>query len=243
MFHLVSTGYNCAEWLADCAASVMSQSMTDWHWHVALDGGGNRDREVHILKGVVGADPRVHLLIPSERRYATWNIRHALILAKPADDDVIVLGPDLDDTLLPNALAVVDAEYRADPNLLCTYGSHICASGRKGRFQGPYKAKENIRVTRWKASHLRTFKAVLWKRIKDSDLRGPDGQWYRVAWDMAIGMPVLEMAGHGRRKFIAELLYRYNDMSAFNDHKVHHDEQKAMERWIRRQRPYRRWQG
>ena len=62
----------------------------------------------------------------------------------------------------------------------------------------------------WCTSHLKTYRRGLFDRIKDQDLRGPDGR-YAITGDLAKMYPMLEMAGPKRSKFIERVLYIYND--------------------------------
>ena len=64
----------------------------------------------------------------------------------------------------------------------------------------------------WVTSHLRTFRSWLWHKIKDEDLRDNDGNYFKVAWDLAFMYPMIEMAGN-HLKFVDKILYFYNDLN------------------------------
>jgi hypothetical protein len=66
----------------------------------------------------------------------------------------------------------------------------------------------------WPATAVRTWKRWLWRRIPDADFRDESGEYFRVAEDRAIMLPLLEMAGTERAKHIAEPLMMYNQSSA-----------------------------
>ena len=76
----------------------------------------------------------------------------------------------------------------------------------------------------WVTSHLRTFRKSLWDRIEDKDLRGDDGQYFKVAWDLAFMYPMIEMADSHVR-FIDKILYLYNDLNPLCDGTVNTSEQ------------------
>ena len=65
------------------------------------------------------------------------------------------------------------------------------------------------------ASHLRTFKYGLWQRIDDADLRDDSGEYYDVAYDQAIMLPLLELSG-GRISYIDSILHVYNKENPLN---------------------------
>lgn len=64
--------------------------------------------------------------------------------------------------------------------------------------------------------HLGTFKYILWRNIKDEDLRDENGEYFKLLKDKATLFPMLEMAGH-KIKFIPETLYIYNLDNPLND--------------------------
>jgi len=84
------------------------------------------------------------------------------------------------------------------------------------------------------------MKYKIWKNIKDKDLRDLYGNYFKTAWDVAIMMPVLEMAGFDRSQFIKEILYVYNKITPFNDDKLYLNEQRANKKYICSLNSYRR---
>jgi hypothetical protein len=88
----------------------------------------------------------------------------------------------------------------------------------------------------WVTSALRTFYAWLFKQIKIEDL-GVDGNFFKMAGDMAFMFPMLEMAGH-RSQFISEVLYVYNTNTPINDYKVDVELQQSLNALIRGKQKY-----
>jgi len=124
-------------------------------------------------------------------------------------DDRIVACLDGDDWLgPPNALCTVARYFAA--GALVTYGSFRFADGRRGVPSGAYQPGENIRATPWKGTHLKCFRAGLFKRIDPAHLKLPSGEWIPHARDLALMFPLLEMAGPGRVAHVAEEVYVYN---------------------------------
>ena len=118
-------------------------------------------------------------------------------------DDEIIVSLDGDDWLTPGALAFVQSAH--DAGALVTYGSFRYADGRAG-FAAPLAGP--VRQSPWVTTHLKTFRAGLFRRIKHTDLRNEDG-WLEHARDMALMFPLVEMAG-SRAVFIPEILMVYN---------------------------------
>jgi glycosyltransferase involved in cell wall biosynthesis len=87
-------------------------------------------------------------------------------------------------------------------------------------------------------SHLRTFYAWLFKKIRLDDFLY-EGVFYPMTWDMAIMYPLGEMAGF-RHAFIKEPIYIYNMQNAINDNKVNADLQNVLDAYIRKKPRYER---
>jgi glycosyltransferase involved in cell wall biosynthesis len=96
-------------------------------------------------------------------------------------------------------------------------------------------------------SHLKTFRAKLFKKIKRSDLVDEKGNFYTKAWDMAMMFPMLEMCSpkgiHGvnHSRFIEDtVLYMYNFANPLGDAQSTHgrEEQMGLDRMIRSKKPY-----
>jgi hypothetical protein len=85
------------------------------------------------------------------------------------------------------------------------------------------------RAETWRASHLKTFRAGAFKRIKDEDLRDVDGRYYSLAIDQAVMLPILEMFPD-KSGCIAAVMYVYNLDTSFEKNAT--DEQKAEERRV-----------
>ena len=66
---------------------------------------------------------------------------------------------------------------------------------------------------------MRSFRAFLWKGLEEEDFRSEDGSYLAVA-DVAIFLPVLEMAGINRLRYIPEVQMIYNRETPINDDKI-----------------------
>jgi hypothetical protein len=236
---IISCGWCCGdperdtEQIVRCCESVVEQSYGDWEHSIYLDG----------WQKSVGECPVQHerlKIYASRIRLGTMaGFRTVMKVGRfPPSDPVCLL--DMDDRLMDSTvLERVALEYQ-DASCWVTHGSYITRSGRPARFTGPYKPGERFRVAGWRASHLKTFRAGLFSHIKNTSLKGLDGRYLRVCSDLAIMFPLLEMAGHDRIRYIPDILYEYNDLNPFNDHKIAPEEQHRMERYLRKQAPYHR---
>ena len=100
-------------------------------------------------------------------------------------------------------------------------------------------SNNTYRKDSWRASHLRTFRRHLWDRLDPEDLKDDNGEFYKMTYDQAIMLPLLEMAGD-RCKYIPEILHVYNKQNPLNVDKIKAAEQAQLAQVIRSKKPYER---
>ena len=130
------------------------------------------------------------------------------------DEDIIVIVNGDDYIFGEYAFQLLNAKYN-EPNVLLTYGQFITNLGFMGNFM-PYTPQEflDIRKARWNALHLKTFKYKLFKKLLSIDpecncLKGDDGSFFMTESDMALMLPLLEMAGFKNVYCFPNVLYCY----------------------------------
>lgn len=128
------------------------------------------------------------------------------------DNDEVVLIVDGDDWLARDDVFMILNKVYSDSNVWLTYGQYRrYPDGVPGICK---QIPENIIKTNtfrsyaWVSSHLRTFYAWLYKRIKKEDIMF-EGKFVPFCGDQAIMLPMLEMAG-AHSRFVSEVLYIYN---------------------------------
>jgi glycosyltransferase involved in cell wall biosynthesis len=225
MYKIIIVGGPAENYIERCLNSIVNQSLTNWEAAVVLDPVGDKTYE----KAVNFRSPKIKVVRNEKQMFALPNILKSIALLEPSDEDVLVTV-DADDWLEgPNALATLDGYYQREPNLLVTHGSWQSYPNQGAiTNNGAYSEldfKVGIRKVGFRASHLRTFKYKLWKRIKEDDLKDENGNFYPSAWDLSFMWPLIEMAGVHRVRFIPEVLYSYNQETPFNDAKVRLEEQ------------------
>ncbi len=156
--------------------------------------------------------------------------------------DIIILLYG-DDWLPSNkTLSHLEKVYNSQ-DCLMTYGSYVYAPhGNKGVEPSQYPEdvikNNSFRSDQWRASHLRTFKHKLWKEIDHNDLKNEEG-YYKVAYDQAIMLPLLEMAAE-RAIYIPEVMHVYNRVNPLNVDKIKQEEQFNTAQEVRAKKPYQR---
>lgn len=168
------------------------------------------------------------------------------------EDHKVVVCVDGDDYLaFPGVLERLEKEY-ADPHVWMTYGRFVVYPA--GEFwslcwgydddiirERSFRQHENV------PSHLKTFRAKLFKQIKKEDLIDQEtGTFYTKTWDMAMLFPMLEMCapkdpkGVNHSRFIADtVLYIYNFANPIGDARNNgRDEQIRLDHIIRAKPSY-----
>jgi len=136
---------------------------------------------------------------------------YAAIHACP--DSSIIVDVDGDDQLANNSVLSYLNDIYNENNVWLTYGSFVRSSGKKHCLCKPLPSfvvtNRSYRKYLWASSHLKTYKAFLFKAICLQDLMY-EKQFISAAVDHAIMLPMLEMAGD-KFKHITKILYLYND--------------------------------
>lgn len=247
-FRVVVPVRNAQRWVGRCVASIRAQQGVDLRC-VVLDDRSDDATYARAVEAAAG-DPRVSVVQAPERRFALANLADGIrrIATDPWD---VVATVDGDDWLRHRrALALVARRYDEHDAWL-TYGSYQrwrgglldrlrlrAVRGITRRFPDDVLARRSFRAQPWQASHLRTFRRFLWDAIRPEDLRDERGEWLRVTWDVALMLPMLEMAGKDHLVHVREMVYVYNETNPASDHRLAAEEQLLVECRLRLKAPY-----
>jgi glycosyltransferase involved in cell wall biosynthesis len=234
MFRIVVVTYNAETYIDKCLQSIQTQDHKVFRCIIIDDV--TTDRTNDRARAVVGEDHRFVIHRNEVRAGALLNIRQAINMMEPDDEDVIVTV-DGDDWLEhTRALSRIREAYD-DPKIRLTFGTLRCVSNN-GLFCAPYPEdvirERRYREYQWNASHPRTFKYELWRKIRPEDFVDPaTGKHWWMTWDQAMMFPMLEMCEPGEFCHIPEVLYAYNDVNPLNDNRVDAQLQRDCEARIR----------
>jgi len=162
-----------------------------------------------------------------------------LMLASDLATEDIIVWVDLDDELC-DTQAIARIEQAHAKGAWLTYGSFRYGDGRVG-IAAPYRRHESVRTSPWRLTHLKSFRAGLLHRIKPEHLKR-DGVWIDRAVDMALMMPMAEMAGHDRCTFMPQVMLTYAFQHSFewNASPKELSREKELDAWVRGLPPYER---
>ena len=238
-FIFVIPFYNCSAWIQKCIKSVKRQKYKNFKCFLIDDM--STDGSSDVVKKIIQNDSRFKLIMNKEKKYALGNIAYILNEKDIKKDDVIILMDGDDWLSSAGVLSRLNDEYVKD--VFMTYGSYVYSPiGRKGSEPSKYPddiIKNNLfRRDSWRASHLRTFKYHLWKKLNQEDLK-ENAQYFEMTYDQAIMLPLLEMSSE-RSRYIPEVLYVYNKQNPLNVDKIKAKKQSDLAEKIRNKKPYQR---
>jgi glycosyltransferase involved in cell wall biosynthesis len=182
-FHIVVAMYNASHAIEKNIHAIRSQTFTNFQCILIDDI--STDDTFACMRAAVDGDERFRLVLNEEKKYKTRNVVDGIEMANADDEDVIVLI-DGDDLLADeNALQIVADTYAKD-DCWMTYGSSCLPDGSPNSVNRPYAdrivRKNAYRQTRWLASHLKTFKYKLWKRLDLDIFQITDDECRKMRW-------------------------------------------------------------
>ncbi len=235
---VVICSYNNRKFYEKNLESVLNQNYPNYRIIYTDDFSpdGTGDAVEEYIKGHSNGH-KVKLVRNERRLKAMANLWHAIHSCR---NEEIVITLDGDDWLPhDNVLEVVNSYYQ-DPNVWLAYSNHTRHPDGKGGISRPMGPdvikKRGIRNYPYVVSHLRSFYAGLFKRIKLQDLTY-EGDFVPTTYDLAMMFPMLEMA-EGHIRYMKEKLYVYNCINPISDHRASREMQGTIDRYTRKLKPY-----
>ncbi len=225
-FVIVIPSYNNERWCEQNLNSALNQNYPTDHYRIIYINDCSTDQTLLKVQAIMTASAKgglVTLVNNAERKGALHNFYHTIHqLCLPHE---IIINLDGDDWL--DSCEVLDYLNRiyASPDVWLTYGRY-----RYYPYDHPFKpgttaySRQTIsanlfRQDRFRASHLRTYYAWLFQKIRLADLQDADGKFFSMCPDLAIMYPMLEMCGE-RHRCLDRVLCVYNDTNPLNENKV-----------------------
>ncbi|RBL89453.1 glycosyltransferase family A protein [Chitinophaga flava] len=162
------------------------------------------------------------------------------------DEDIIAIV-DGDDFLIGEySLQVVN--YYHNQGALVTYGQYIDNYGFLGHCHAYSESDfQDLRKADWKASHLKTFRYKVFRELLRQDpsanaFKDNNGDFLTFTGDMALMLPLLEIAGLENTQSCSQVLYCYRRHEN-NEHATEAQAllQKEAEQCIRSKPPFSRY--
>lgn len=199
-------------------------------------------QDTDIFCSEVNQKKNFFILVNNKRRCGA--MANLYRMSYSCNDEEIVINLDGDDWLYDNEVLKRLNEAYGSGEVWYTHGTLMEYPQKIIAWSQPIP-KEIIEKSAFREyrcpSHLRTYYAWLFKKIKPEDLM-QDGDFFKMTSDMAIMFPIAEMAAE-RHFFVSELNYVYNTTNPINDNKVNAQLQRDLDVLIRNKERYPRLTG
>ena len=210
-FALIITGWNCADRVDACLASIERQEISDSTLEIFAYDDGSDDKTWARLQRY-----SQRLRIRTLRGEANMGPAFArnVLLKQVLNPNVICVLLDMDDELLPHALRTLEDVYRGNPSCWMTYGNWINQKGVVNS-EGSYtEAEINARSYRtaelFKFTHLRSFRRFLYDSVQDHHLQDEDGAWLRYCSDVGLILPIADQCLAENIVYVDDPIYIYH---------------------------------
>jgi glycosyltransferase involved in cell wall biosynthesis len=209
MINIIIPLYNSSAYISKTISSVLSQTCSNFRCLIYDDI--STDNSVDIIKSLIKKDSRFEIITNNEKYYSCGNHWQALQRTDISDNDNCCTL-DGDDKFSDEYVLERVKCYYSNPDVWMTFGQFLIYDGSSFMegFAKPPNDWNNIRNQGFTYSHLRTFKAGLFKKIKKEDLISPEGCFWEICGDVAMIYPMIEMAGKNRCSFVTDINYLYN---------------------------------
>jgi len=178
-FHVITPFKGPKDWLEECMQSVEMQTLPVTH----------------------------HIIIDNDNKGACRNHFEELQKIEPLSSNIII-HLDGDDRFITHKALEHLTEAYSDDTTWATYGNYVGRQPSVCRPIDDRSFRESIVNGGWCWSHPRTFRAHLIPHLREEDMKDFSGNWFSSAPDVAIFLPILEMCGKPRVKFIdVDLVY------------------------------------
>ena len=219
-FTIIVPSYNNEKYCFRNLESLVNQK-TDIPFHIIYINDCSTDRTGELVDAYIHHYQLESLITVIHNEKNLGCLANLFQVIHQLPDDMIVLIVDGDDWLAhDHVLARLEKCYN-NSDVWLTYGQYIYyPEGEIGickAIPDEIIKTNSFRKYNWVTSHLKTFYAGLFKRIKLEDLQY-DSKFFSMANDVAMMMPMLEMARNGHIKCIPDILYVYNHHNPLSNH-------------------------
>ena len=194
-----------------------------WWWCISLCRVRNiyvndcsTDTTLKKVNDIVKDNKKFTIINNTENKGATYNYVNFL---DQIEDDEIIIHLDGDDWFINEQVLEKLNKFYNDNDVWMTYGGFVCWDGNETTVGNPQNTAypdivhtyKLYRKDVWRASHLRTYKAKLFKNIDTKDFTSNiDNKLYWHASDLAWAYPCLEMSGKDKIGVVDFYTHVYN---------------------------------
>jgi glycosyltransferase involved in cell wall biosynthesis len=246
-FKVVIPSYNNESWVEYNLASILNQTYTNYE--VLYINDASIDNTLSKVNDIVGNLNNWKIISNKVNRRRGYNVspyNPDIINFINNDDDVLVFV-DGDDWLFDENVFYKLSNFYSEKNIWMTYGGLICYPSetpgypQNTKYANEVCDKNLFRLDHWRASHLRTFKWGLYKKIKlESMIYSKTNDYYFHAEDLATSFPCLEMCPENKIGVLDFYSYVFNETPSNRQRGIIRENEAGneLELEIRNQIPY-----
>jgi glycosyltransferase involved in cell wall biosynthesis len=220
MIIILTPFWNVEKYVEKCINSIKSQTIKDFKCFLINDI--STDNSFNIIQNLIKDDNRFILSNNINKTYQGGNYYNTIHSSDINNEDICITL-DADDWFADEYVLERVIIYYSNPNIWITCGQFQLFDGHNYTqgFTAPPKDWNNIRRNPgFTYSHMRTFKAHLFRRIKKEDMIISLDKFWETTADLSFMYPMLEMAGKNRSLFVNDINYIYNTETPFNEYKT-----------------------
>ena len=248
-FKIVIPSYNNEQWLETNVESILEQKYDNYEVLYIDDCSTDNTRKE--VEKIVSDNPKWKIITNPKNMRRGYNISpiNPNIQEFMENDEDILVFVDGDDWLAnPDVLDKLNDFYNTN-DCWMSYGGYVDYPEMQypSTQNTPYPLQVHNEVLYrrdvWRASHLRTFKWWLYKKLKDEDMRySKTGDYYFHAEDLATSYPCMEMCGMEKIGVHNFITYVFNNTQSNRQRGIAREKEAGMEleREIRTNKPYDR---
>lgn len=210
-FAVIINGWNCAYHVDACLASLEQQIPGGYTLDLHIYDDGSDDGTWEAVCAQSGKF-NLHKFRGEDNMGPAF--ARDFLIRQVEDGDAICVLLDMDDRLLPHALAELEGAYLGNPDCWMTYGNWINQNGTINA-EGFYAADEiDKRAYRssdkFKFTHLRSFRRFLYDRVGTDHLKDEEGNWLRYCSDVGLMLPIADQCASHNVVALRKPVYLYN---------------------------------
>lgn len=203
---IVSAGWNCGKYIDNYFSGIIKQSNSNFIVSIVNDASSDDTEEKILSYKQQGFEFFYSKNETNIKGYLSYE--KAISQVDPNLYDVICFV-GLDDKILPNALNIIDEQYRK--GMLTTYGTYINKNGfvfQDLHYDDETHTHRAYRKVKFRCTALRTCLKELYFNLPKLEQGTVESQIY---YDLDFGFSLLEQAGKDRIGVITTPIYEYNN--------------------------------
>tara|TARA_Y100000593_G_C4309444_1_gene337589 strand:- start:1610 stop:2317 length:708 start_codon:yes stop_codon:yes gene_type:complete len=205
----ISPMYNASAHIPDLIESIKEQRNENWE-HILIDDMST-DESFELAKKLTSDDNRFTVIKNKQKK---WALKNVVEVARKYqnDSEIIIANIDGDDALCNENTVDILFDAYEDHELDTAWTAHTWDINGMN-ISGEIQENINPYQTKWKSSHLKTWRASTLLGVSDDNFKDLDGNWFKRGYDQALYLPLLYLSH--KRKFLNEIcyLYRINSQS------------------------------